>query len=294
MADRDQLLRLLAAFPEKAPLDSSVVDVQDCGSYTRESVQFNVEKDERINAYVLLPKARQDPCAAVFCHHQHAGNFDLGKSEVVGLKGDPSQAYAVEMAERGFITFAQDSLGFEDRNWSRTPGKAVYFELASRLVQGKTLLAKALHDVSVGIDYLCSREEVDSERIGFIGHSFGGRMAIWAPAFDRRIAASVSNCGCTRYKDSLDRDTGIQLEFCVPGIMQWGDIEDVVKMIAPRSLLISGTFDDKWSRGAREIYDSSKEVFPAGHLELAVYEGGHVFSEEMRQAAYTFLQERLG
>jgi hypothetical protein len=37
----------------------------------------------------------------IFCHHQHSGQFDLGKSEVVGLRGDPDQAYAAELARRG-------------------------------------------------------------------------------------------------------------------------------------------------------------------------------------------------
>jgi len=83
-------------------------------------------------------------------------------------------------------------------------GNAEYHELVTRIVQRETLLAKVPQDVSVGIDYLDSLEVVDSSRIGFIGHPYGGRMAIWAPAFDQRIKASVSNCGCVNYKDSLD------------------------------------------------------------------------------------------
>lgn len=54
----------------------------------------------------------------MFRHHQHAGNFGLGKSEVVGLAGDPDQGYARELAEAGFLTFAPDAIGFEERNWS--------------------------------------------------------------------------------------------------------------------------------------------------------------------------------
>ena len=89
--------------------------------------------------------------------------------------------------------------------------------LATRLVQGRTLLSKCLHDISVALDYLATRPEVDPQRIGFIGHSYGGRMAIWAPAIDDRILASVSNCGCVNYKQSFTHDTGVQMEFCLPG-----------------------------------------------------------------------------
>ena len=126
----------------------------------------------------------------------------------------------------------------------------MWFELATRLVQGKTLLGKVLHDVFVGIDLLQALPEVDPEIIGFIGHSYGGKMAMWAPALDHRIKASVSSCGCISYRDSLEREVEVQLEFCVPGIMEVGDVGDIVRLIEPNSLLILGATADKWSSGA--------------------------------------------
>ena len=104
-----------------------------------------------------------------FCHHQHSSNYNRAKSEVIGLTGDPDLAYAREMAENGFITFAPDAVAFEDRNWHRESWWGTeYFELATRLVKGETLLAKVLSDISVGVDYLVTRPEVDSENIGFL------------------------------------------------------------------------------------------------------------------------------
>ena len=78
----------------------------------------------------------------MIAHHQHAGQFDLGKSEVVGLAGDADQAYGAELAERGYVVIAPDALGFEERNWSAIGGQAEYYELASRLVRGQTLLGR--------------------------------------------------------------------------------------------------------------------------------------------------------
>ena len=155
------------------------------------------------------------------------------------------------------------------------------------------MLAKVLHDVSVGLDYLCAHPLVDEARLGFIGHSYGGRMAIWSPAFDDRIRASVSNCGCVNYADSLERDVGIQAEFCVPGILDVGDVEDVVRLISPRALYISATSNDKYSRGAERIFEAVVGAFPQGKLVCRVWDGGHIFSEEMRNAAYRFLSENL-
>ncbi len=290
---KQKLLDLLGSFPEKVRLEPVILESVDCGLFIREKVEYSVEKNERVKAYILIPKSITEKTASIFCHHQHAGNFELGKSEVVGIEGDPNQAYAKELAEQGYITFAPDAIAFEERNWSKTSGKAEYFEMTSRLIIGKTLLAKVLHDASVGIDYLCSRKEVDANRIGFIGHSYGGRMAIWTPVFDERIRVSVSNCGCINYKDSMTHNTGIQAEFCVPNILNWGDIEDIVKLVEPSALLISATDNDKWSIGAEKLYKQAKSAFNRGVLQVKIFEGEHVFTKEMRDYAYKFLNNDL-
>ncbi len=291
--DRPGLMKLLGPFPGRCPLDAVVLETSDCGLYWRETIEYGVEADERIRSFLLLPKQIDRPAPAIFAHHQHNHEFHLGKSEVVGLAGDPDQAYAAELAQRGYVVIAPDALAFEERNWSNPSGQAEYYELATRLVQGRTLLAKCLHDVGVGLDYLLTRPEVDPDRIGFIGHSYGGRMAIWAPAIDQRIRASVSNCGCVNYKQSFTHDAGVQMEFCLPGVLQLGDVEDVLKLVAPRPLLLQATADDKWSRGAEAMFAYAEPAFPKGKLELGYWPGDHMFTPEMRENAYRFLDRHL-
>lgn len=289
----NDIIRLLGQFPIKVDLNAKIVEQIDCGNFIREKVTYNVEAEECISAYICIPKQFRTPLPAIFCHHQHNGEFELGKSEVVGLNGNPDQAYAKELAEKGFITFAPDAIAFEERNWSKTPGQAEYFELSSRLVRGKTLMAKVLHDVSVGLDYLLSRPEVDPKKLGFIGHSYGGRMALWVPAFDNRIKASVSNCGCIDYRNSLTHDTGIQMEFCIPGFMEKYDLEDVVQCFQDCSLLISVTTGDKWSRGYAKLFDAIKAK-GQHKVELKISQDfNHVFTSEMRNYAYSFLKNTL-
>lgn len=100
----DDLARLIGPWPERAALDAEVIDVEDLGSYERETVRYAVSASERITAFVNVPKDIDAPVPAVFCHHQHASTFHLGKSEVVGLAGDPDQAYAHELAARRVST----------------------------------------------------------------------------------------------------------------------------------------------------------------------------------------------
>ena len=287
------LQQLLGPMPPRCPVDAVVLETIDCGTYLRQVIEYAVEPNERIRSFVLMPRDIERARPAIFAHHQHNNQFQWGKSEVAGLAGDPSQAYAVELAQRGYVVLAPDALAFEERNWSYPSGAAEYFELATRLIQGKTLLAKCLHDVSVGLDYLASLPAVDAQRLGFIGHSYGGRMAIWAAAFDSRIQASVSNCGCVNYKQSMTHDTGVQMEFCLPGILHHGDVEDIARLVAPRALLLQATADDRWSRGAEAMFAYALPAFPEGKLELGFWPGDHLFSKDMRENAYRFLAQHL-
>ncbi len=265
----------------------------DCGRYVRHKVAYHVRDQEAVHAYICVPKDLPGPAPAVFCHHQHAGEFGLGKSELVGLAGDPDQNYASELAELGFVTIAPDAIGFEERNWSGDGQQNVsWFELSTRLLQGRTLLADCLSDISTALDVLAQRDDVDPSRIGFIGHSYGGKAAIWAAAYDTRIRATVSHCGCIPYRLTMTRDTGIQAEFVLPGFAQVHDLDDVIATLGTRALLISGTTRDRWSRGAQELYQIARARI-GDAVELAMYDAEHVFTRPMRDRAYRFLQERL-
>ena len=276
--------------PEKVAPAVAIIDEVDCGSFLRRTIEYNVESGERISAFLCLPHDRSNLLPAVYCFHQHAGNRLLGKSEVVGLSGDPDQAYARELAEWGYVTLAPDAICFEDRCQDKdSPDYNHVHQLHIRLLRGQTLLGKVLHDMSVGIDVLQTMPEIDPNRLGFIGHSYGGRMALFAPVFDRRISASVCNCGSTNYCDM----PGIQFDFVLPGVLNHGDIEDIVRLVEPTNLLILGCNKDKWSIGVEAMAEYAQSAFQHGELDYRVYPGGHQFTPEMREQAYDFLSKHL-
>lgn len=293
MLDRHTVLSLLGPLPDKADLCPETIEEVDCGSFIRQKVSYLVEADERVMAYTCLPKEIARPLPAVFCHHQHASNWLLGKSEVVGLAGSSDQYYALELAERGNVTLAPDAICFEERAHSEDPKGYHLWQLHQRLIKGETLLGKTLWDISKGIDYLTSLTQVDDRQIGFIGHSYGGRSALFAPVFDRRIKAAVSSCGCTSFQDMIKEGIGIQNDFVVPGLLKHGDLKDIVRLIEPASLLILGADQDKWSLGLDELYEAAKPAFIKGELSALLYPGDHYFSDDMRRAAYNFLDSHL-
>jgi alpha-beta hydrolase superfamily lysophospholipase len=71
-------------------------------------------------------------------------------------------------------------LGFDARGHGRSPA------------DGPITLAKFVQDIQAALDYLESRPDIDTGRLGVVGHSFGAASAILAAARDRRIGAVVS------------------------------------------------------------------------------------------------------
>lgn len=287
---RARLHSLLGGAPETEAPEVQVESEQLEDGSVRRHVTYPVDSG-RASVYVCLPRDVNGVAPIVFCHHQHAGQFDLGKSEVCGLRGDPELAYAAELAQRGFVTISPDAIGFEDRNWAGSEN-ITWFELSTRLVLGRSLLGDCLREISLALDYASSLPEADASRIGFIGHSYGGRMAMWAPAWDRRISASVSNCGCIPYRDSFTRDTGMQAEFVVPGFATSYDVEDVLAVADQCRILIMATGDDRWSRGAEDIR-RNLAAREAHHVTVRLRPGVHDFPRPAREEAYAFLTDAL-
>jgi len=283
---REGLREFLGPIATPAPLNAQVHEEVTCAGYVRRRVSYAVPAG-RASAFVCIPDDLSERAPVVFCHHQHNSEFDLGKSEVCGLLGNPDQAYAAELAQRGFVTIAPDAIGFEDRNWN--DGQNVsWFELSSRLVLGRTLLADCLQEISLAIDYVTGLPETDPHRVGFIGHSYGGRIAMWAPAWDERIRASVSNCGCIPYRDSQAHDAGFQAELVVPGFAVQHDVEDVLAISGQCSTLVIAAKNDRWSRGARDI-ETEMHRRSVSHVRVTVVPGGHQFHRQQREMAYEFL-----
>jgi dienelactone hydrolase len=228
--------------------------------------------------------------------------FELGKSEIVGLGGDKNHAIGMELVQRGYIVFAPDALGFGERRSPESDGDAFdlaysFHQLALRLLRGESLLRKVLWDVSRGIDYLETRTEADTRFVGFMGHGYGGKMAIWATALEPRIRAAVAHCGVVTYREHVRRGDFFQVEFVVPRLMQVADLHHILSMVAPRPFLLSTTEGDPQSADAADIHRKTLPVYEkhgvANRLSFYRYPGGDVLEPHMRHNAYNWLDSWL-
>jgi dienelactone hydrolase len=289
--DRDELRRWLrqrldAAQPEP-PVARCLADTERDG-YRERLLAYDSPEGGAITAYLLTPPGA-GPAPGVVVEHQHASQWHLGKSEPAGLAGDPLQAFGPALARRGIVVLAPDAIGFEDRRQGASgtePGsrdREQHVQLMiSLLLHDRLLMTVVLRDAMAALGVLRGLAEVDADRIGAVGHSFGGSTTLFHAAVDERVAfAAASGCAAT-YRRRLADGTGIELSQLVPGIATRLDIDDLAGLIAPRPLLLVSSSDDPYAADADDIAAAAGAVYhelgATDRLTHVTETGGHALT----------------
>jgi dienelactone hydrolase len=275
----------------KSAIEFEVVTAHAEPSFERLAITYRSADGDAVPAFLLLPKQMREPTAAVVVHHQHNGERHLGKSEVCGLAGDPLQAFGPALAARGIIVLAPDSICFEDRRHQTTgttPHEGDwlqhYNEMAYRLVRGDTLMRKVLEDAEAAVSVLLGVRTVDSSRIGVLGHSYGGNTAMFQAALDERVRFACSSGAVCSYRDKMQRGTGIEMAEVLPGVLERFDVDELLRLTAPRPLLVMSAEGDKYSYDAEQVVREAAAAYAAAGASTALehcrYEGGHAITRE--------------
>lgn len=111
---KSEILKCLGKFPEKTSLEVKEINKIDYGDYNEILLEYNVEIGERVRSYILIPK-KEGIKPAIVAIHQHASNWDIGKSEVVGKMDNKMFAYGLDLVKKGYVVIAPDLLCFESR-----------------------------------------------------------------------------------------------------------------------------------------------------------------------------------
>src|SRR5262249_12083947 len=130
------------------------------------------------------------------------------------------------------------------------------------LMIGQTLIGWRVRDVMRTIDYIRSRPDLDSTRIGCVGISGGGTATLFAAAIDPRIRVAMVSGYLNTFPDSVG-----SLAHCVdnyiPGILNWAEMHDIAGLIAPRPLFVeSGEKDNIFPiQSSIESFNHVREIY---------------------------------
>ena len=103
MANRNEILKCLGDFPKKCDLDIEIIQTIQKETHTLQLVRYNVEEQERVDAWLLVPEGAKKKNPAVIAIHQHAGEYYLGKSEPAGVSKDSMYHYGLDLCLRGYV-----------------------------------------------------------------------------------------------------------------------------------------------------------------------------------------------
>ena len=303
MARGRDLREFLGLATERPGPPAHAILAEEAGAgYRRQLIRFAGADGDPVPAQLLVPDG-PGPRAAVVIHHQHNGERHLGKSEVVGLAGDPLQAFGPALAQRGLVVLAPDSICFEDRRAGRSgilpddgDWAQHYQEMTRRLVQGTTLMAKVLDDAACAVSLLAQHAAVDPARIGVLGHSYGGNTALFQSAVDERLAFGVASGALASYRRKAADGTGLEMALAMPGFLRRFEMVDVLRAIAPRPFLVVSATDDKYSVDADEVCAAAapawREAGAEAKLEHLRFAGGHALTQERLDAIIAWVAGR--
>ncbi len=245
---------------------------------------------ENLEAYGLLilpkkPVAKRMPLVI----SMHGGG---GSPEMATFAGGANYKDQVRGAvAEGYAVYAPHSVmyPFRDRDAGTTIPADVRRVLDERFREaGTSLAAVEVYKVSLALDELLKRPDVDAKRVAMIGLSYGGFYSLYAGALEPRIGVVVASCSFLDEPEERHGKTEGRLVELAPA--------EVAALIAPRPLMVQSGKQDKLMpievsrKAAARTAFVYKKVQSEDRFVFSEFEGGHEFSGA---AVWAFLKKWL-
>ncbi|WP_052574025.1 alpha/beta hydrolase [Haloferula sp. BvORR071] len=171
---------------------------------------------------------------------------------------------AAKIAKRGYATAIVHVAQFDpDKNEGFKDGVHALYDTQPRKPDSWATIAAWSWGASRVIDALSTRPGIDPKKIAVIGHSRGGKAALWCGAQDERVALTISNdSGCTGAALSrrihgetvADINKGFSHWFCENYHRYYNkeqelpvDQHQLIALLAPRLAYVASAKEDDWA-----------------------------------------------
>lgn len=295
---RKQLWSLLGDLPwQHQPKPPQQVKTETKPGYQLEHLLLDLNGQEPVPAYLLLPEKRQPRAPALLYLHAHGGNYPRGKNELLeGCSVLP--AYAPVLAELGIVTLCIDSWCFGQRaSQNQQQGEWDTFKLMLWL--GQVLWGMIIFDDVRSLDYLASRPEVDPKRLGVFGLSMGSTRGWWLAALDPRVQLCIDLCCLTDFQELIRTKNlkGHGIYYYVPKLLKQFQTADINELIVPRRRLSLNGRNDLLTPpvGVEKIRDHLLPLYRQHGREadcrIELFNCGHEETPQMRALVRSWLAE---
>ena len=287
---------LLGDLPEKTPLNTVVTGSINAENYKIEKIVYESFPHHHVTSTLYIPEGNKKfPAVLLFCGHEAEAKATLSY-----------QKTAILFAQHGFVVMMIDPVSQGERyqltdNTGKplTRGGTTEHTLLneSSNLFGLSTPADELWDNERGLDYLVTRNEVDTTRIGCLGNSGGGMQAIYFAAFDKRIKIAAP---CSYL---ANRERTLEISGAADGCAQIPnegkeqlELSDYLIAMAPKPLLIlAGKYDFIDYTGTLQAFDELKKVYATfqqkNKLKLFTYDDGHGISKPKREVALQWFRQ---
>jgi dienelactone hydrolase len=227
-----------------------------------------------ITGNLYRPLKADKKCPAILTPHGHGTDPRMGESV---------QIRSACLARMGAVVFAYDMVGYGD----------------SKQVNHKIPIALLLQTFNSRrvLDYLLTRPDVDSERIGITGESGGGTQTIMITALDQRIKASAPVVMVSAYFfGGCICESGMPVHRSKNH--QTNNVE-IAALCAPRPMLMVSVGGD-WTRNTPRIeFPYVQKVYSLydaeSRIDNAHFPGErHGYEASKRAPVYNFFEHYLG
>jgi cephalosporin-C deacetylase-like acetyl esterase len=276
-------------FPEDCPLETVSNGIIQKDDVAIEKVVIQTRHGIHATLLVYRKTGATDvqPGILLVCGHN-----DLGKAAA------HYQHLACSLAMMGMTAVVIDPLGQGERK--------LYPELGFSSVAEHNLTGKQLwlageffglyraYDAKRAVDYMVTRKDIDSARLGVAGVSGGGTLSSYTFALDKRIAAAAPSCYITTFMRNFDNELPTDSEQIPPGAWaDGGEMIDLVISRAPAPCLVLSVENDYFDpRGTAESVSEAKKIYSLmgkeDNISMFVGPGSHHLPKELRDETCRF------
>ncbi len=296
-AQRSRILerwkKFLGVLPKSTELPKiEVLHEERISGVLRQLIRYPVESGQLVEAYVLRPIANPDqqklPGVVVF--HSTVNDSIL---QPAGVNETSEKAFGLKLAQRGYVAICPRNYLWPDNFHIAAQEQADAFH--HRYPQHKGM-ARMVSDAMVAVDLLLAQNDVDSGRIGAVGHSLGAKEVLYLGAFDPRVQVIVSSEGGIGIEQSnWDADW-----YLGPEVKQ-ADFDlahhQLLAAIAPRAFLLLGG-DSADGDGSTPYLQFAEPVYrlytDQPRLGFFNHHEGHTIPPKAEERIYDWLDTFLG